>query len=442
MMKDSVEFQLVGMALKAPENTQIINVKPKYFKNPSLGALYGAIQAHPTMDYTEWLPDARKHGYDIRDYSLQDIADNAFLPKPNYFQQYAKTIYKDYLRRQVARYAQKLPTPDGSRKDFEALMQYASLYEDSNISNRTSSKQTVEQYHKDTTHNLPDGLKTGYKQLDYVLGKGLLGGTLLTIGAATSVGKTAFAVNIASRMMQDASNRHRPLLVDYFTEEMTPKTILHRFISCRAGVSDYQLMDPHRRITNKAILANTNTIADSIYNQGLRTYEGFSLSQIVSTIHRHAAQRKPNTYLAIIDHIGIVHVDGPHERDPRYLQIGELCREMKNLTTQLDIPIIMQSQVNRKVSGRDSPELELSDLNESGAVEQDSNTVLLLYRDKKSNRSHRMVKVAKNRSGMNGKIPFIFSGGQMRFTEADHEIRDKHKSENTKNNQGKITFKK
>lgn len=429
-MKNAVEAKLVGAALKAPLYTQIINVKPKYFASRQLGALYSAVENHPSPDEaSEWLPEARKRGYRGSLDSMQAIADYCLLAKPNFFHMYAKMIYKAYLRRQISYYGKKLSSADGSYKVFEDLMRYSSLYEDANTVNESSEDAPFEQYHKDSSHDLPNGLLPRYKHLDTALGRGLTGGTLMTIGAGTGVGKTTFSINIASNIMEDAHKRHRPLRVDYFSGEMTEAEILHCFISCRTGVSTYQMLNPHKRIKDKRVLAYTNQVDDDLRKQGLRMYTIRDLSQIKSTIRQHAIQRKPNTYLAIIDHVGLVHVDGPHANDPKNQRTEDVCNDMKSLTTQLHIPIIMQSQINRKVTARDSPELMLSDLSDSSAVEKDSDIVLLLYRDDKHNPIHRIIKVAKNRNGIYMKVPFLFDKGGVRFIEADHEIADQMKNQ-------------
>lgn len=422
-MKDAIEAKLVGASLKAPIYTQIINIKPKYFANRQLGALYSAVDSHPSPDdASDWLPEARKHGYRGSANSMQAIADYCLLAKPNFFHMYANMIYKAYLRRQISYYGRKLSSLDGSYNVFEKLMHYSSLYENANSINEASEDAPFNQYHEDSSHDLSDGLLPNYKYLDKVLGRGLTGGTLMTIGAGTGVGKTTFSINIASNIMEDAHKRHLPLRVDYFSGEMTEAEILHCFISCRTGVSTYQMLNPHKRIKDKRLLSYTNKVDDDLEAQGLRMYTIRDLSQIKSTIRQHAIQRKPNTYLAIIDHVGLVHVDGPRANDPKNQRTADVCNDMKTLTTQLHIPIIMQSQINRRVTTRDSPELMLSDLSDSSAVEKDSDIVLLLYRDDKYNPTHRMIKVAKNRNAIYMKIPFLFDKGGVKFIEADHEV--------------------
>jgi len=127
----------------------------------------------------------------------------------------------------------------------------------------------------------------------------------------------------------------------------------------------------------------------------------FDVDSISRAIRRRAYSVK-GKYIAFVDYLQLISGD---TRLQRYLQIGEVTRKLKRLTNELDIPIIIFSQINRGVDSREDKMPTLSDLRESGDIEQDSNAVIFLAADK-DDESIVNVRVAKNRAGKTATIPF------------------------------------
>ncbi|WP_263853169.1 DnaB helicase C-terminal domain-containing protein, partial [Ligilactobacillus salivarius] len=126
---------------------------------------------------------------------------------------------------------------------------------------------------------------------------------------------------------------------------------------------------------------------------------------------------KPNKYVAIIDYIGLVKVNN---RQDRWLQVGQITRELKIIANEFNVPVIALSQLNRESEKR--KELLLSDLRESGSIEQDSNVVAFLYRPDEENKSIVRLSVKKNREGQLGDIDYYFDGKYMFFKEGSETI--------------------
>src|SRR5699024_3846505 len=257
----------------------------------------------------------------------------------------------------------------------------------------------------------PTGIKS-FEKLDNLLAGGLYGSMLLTIGARPSVGKTAYAVNLARQIVSEDPE----VQVDFFTLEMNKREMLNRFISAVANVDSQKLKNPSDLdlLFSEQVSAGINWVRD----HKIRIYDRvLTLGGILSVIKKNAAKAKPDKYVAIIDYIGLVKVNGKQDR---WLQVGQITRELKIIANEFNVPVIALSQLNRESEKR--KELLLSDLRESGSIEQDSNVVAFLYRPDEENKSIVRLSVKKNREGQLGDIDYYFDGKYMFFKEDSETI--------------------
>lgn len=260
----------------------------------------------------------------------------------------------------------------------------------------------------------PVGIKS-FEGLDDLLAGGLYGSMLFTIGARPSVGKTAYAVNLAYQIM----NKDPEVQVDFFTLEMNKREMLSRFVSRSANVDSQRLKQPASDLD----LAFTELVSEGISwvrNHKIRIYDRvLTLGGILSIIKKNAAKAKPDKYVAIIDYIGLVKVNG---RQDRWLQVGKITRELKIVANEYNVPVVALAQLNRGVEGRKDKEPLLSDLRESGSIEQDSNVVAFLYRPDEDNRELVKLAIRKNREGSLGDISYYFNGKYMYFKETGENV--------------------
>jgi replicative DNA helicase len=256
-----------------------------------------------------------------------------------------------------------------------------------------------------------EGIRS-FEKLDRVIGDGMRGGMLITIGARPSVGKTAYVINLASQMLDKQTN----MAVDIFTLEMSKKQMLDRFISLKANINSYKLRKPNERLKEDE-KDRTAKMAQGLSRTGLKVYDSlYKLRQIEKQIRRRVHEHGSKNYVAIVDYIGLIETD--NSRMDRHLQVGEITRTFKKLTNDLDVPIIMLSQLNRAVESRQDKVPNLSDLRESGSVEQDSNVVGFLYRDPEDENVVKL-NIAKNREGITFTLSYRFVGSSMYFEELD-----------------------
>lgn len=260
-------------------------------------------------------------------------------------------------------------------------------------------------------HETESGLST-YKQLDMILGNGLEGGTLVVIGARPGMGKTAYAVNLSLRALQNNADTH----IDFFTLEMSSYSMLTRFITSMSNVLGYKFKKANTRM-NEEEKERVRKHALWIKNSDLRVFKDkFKISEIERTIRRNHHKHKGKPYIAVVDYLGLV--DSEMNSGTGDQKIGKITRTLKLLTNELDIPIILLSQLNRGVEGRQNKTPTLADLRESGNVEQDANVVLFLSENEEE-KSITDLTIAKNREGTVGQIQYLFHKATMHFEELE-----------------------
>lgn len=264
-------------------------------------------------------------------------------------------------------------------------------------------------------HKLEHGSEAGilsFPHFDNLLGGGLRGGMLVTIGARPSVGKTAYAINMAVEMLE----KQPDIAIDFFTLEMSKEQMLDRFISRIGNINSYNLRKPDVRLdeNQKQRIAID---AKKLNETGLRVYDSMhTIRQIEKQIRRRVHENEGKPYIAIIDYIGLIETD--NRRMDRHLQVGEITRTLKKVTNELNVPIIELSQLNRGVESRQDKTPNLSDLRESGSIEQDSNVVGFLHRNEDDETIVHLT-IAKNREGYTNTIDYRFHGSTMFFEEVD-----------------------
>ena len=253
---------------------------------------------------------------------------------------------------------------------------------------------------KDNPSVLPiSGLSTGYADLDRMI-NGLSPSTLTIIAACTSVGKTAFAMNIATNLAC-----HANIPVGIFSLEMTADQLVHRVMCIHSGVSSTDLMTG--AITDEQLAQVRKSLP--IVTASPLWIEDKSYPKINEL--RSKARRMVACYgikLLIIDYLTLIEPTTSRASDNRQTDVASISRALKLLSRELGIPIICLAQLSRKVDDRPSHRPVLGDLRESGAIEHDADVIMFLYRkdyyDKADRPGEAEIIIAKNRYGQVGSI--------------------------------------
>lgn len=244
------------------------------------------------------------------------------------------------------------------------------------------------------------GIKTGFKSLDENL-NGLKRGELTVVAGRPSMGKTVFALNLLDGL---ADNGYKVLLNEL---EMSEESIAMRILSGRAKIENKRLQQG--KLTDEHFIKIVNEY--QYMSKRGKAYIDFGTSQSLLTISAKAKTMKQTKGLdvVIVDYLGLMDIK---VRDTRSNAIGELTRGLKLLAKELDISIVLLSQLSRGVEGRMEKRPMLSDLRDSGNIEQDADVVMFTYRekyyDKKVKDDKLELIVAKNRNGKTGTIKLDF----------------------------------
>lgn len=258
------------------------------------------------------------------------------------------------------------------------------------------------------------GLPTGFRDLDEITG-GLQKTDLIVLAARPGVGKSSFAGSLAYNI---ASAGHR---VDLFSLEMGWGQILARLIAMDTGINSHDvrhlhLNDDRLRLYMES-LGRINAMPIAIDDRA-----ALNVQDIRARILRRQA-KSGSPELVIIDYLQLM--GGVRRTENRVQEVSEISRGLKQLAKELNVPVLALSQLSRAVEGRTSHVPMLSDLRESGAIEQDSDIVLFIYRDELYDRETDKkgiaeIHIAKHRNGACGVIPMRFDASTTRFMDLSY----------------------
>ena len=258
------------------------------------------------------------------------------------------------------------------------------------------------------------GLSTGFRDLDRKLA-GLQAANLIVVAARPSMGKSAFALNVAHNVAAQGET------VAVFSLEMSREEIVQRLL-CSVGRVDSMKL----RTGNLGPLwQRVVTAASHLYKVPIYMDDA---SEVTVTDIRAKTRRLKRAHglgLVIVDYLQLMHSS---RRENRQQEIAEISRSLKNLARELDVPIIAVSQLNRSLEAREDKRPRLGDLRESGAIEQDSDVVMFIYRneyyqpDDIESKGVAEILIAKHRSGATGKVDMTFLPEFTLFTDMGRDV--------------------
>ncbi|WP_059044003.1 replicative DNA helicase [Paenibacillus rubinfantis] len=261
------------------------------------------------------------------------------------------------------------------------------------------------------------GIKTGYTDLDKMLG-GLQKSDLIIVAARPSVGKTAFALNIAQNV---AVRSDEPVAI--FSLEMSAPSLVARMISAEGNLEASRLRmgdmnddDWSKMSVAAGVLGETNIRIDDS--------PGITVHDIRAKCRR--LKKQCGLGLVVIDYLQLIASTGGKGRgsENRQQEVSEISRTLKHLARELDVPVIALSQLSRGVEQRQDKRPMMSDLRESGAIEQDADIVAFLYRDDYYNAESEKkniieIIIAKQRNGPVGTVELVFMKNFNKFVNYD-----------------------
>jgi len=253
------------------------------------------------------------------------------------------------------------------------------------------------------------GLPTGYVELDN-LTAGLQKNELVILAARPSVGKTAFALNIVRNIIADHPPVGMPPVVIFFSLEMARVELAERLLCCQSRVDSHKVRKGHLNSDDIQKLMDAGDVLRKaklyIDDTPVR-----SMIQIAATSRRlhKKHEREGGLRLVVIDYLQLIEPE--NRRDPRQEQVAQISRRLKFLARELEIPVVALAQVNRASEDRQDHKPRLSDLRESGSIEQDADTCMMLHRPGKFDGSEDNVLeiiIAKQRNGPTGDVTLTY----------------------------------
>lgn len=250
-----------------------------------------------------------------------------------------------------------------------------------------------------------DGVTLGIKGIDDLIGT-LEGGDITVIGARPSVGKSALIVQVAVHMVKHGKK------IRLYNMEMKEKQIYERFISYISGIGLTRLRKAVAYTNNEKELFDK---ANETLRKDYKNLEVVTGSRTMSEIRAECLHKDLD--VIIIDYLQLITPEGSYKGN-RFAEVGEISRKLKNLAMEMNIPIIALSQLNRISEAKETKEPSMSELRESGNVEQDASVIILMW-NLNEERTEKGVKVDKSRQGQVGKIELKFDGSKMKFIESN-----------------------
>lgn len=274
------------------------------------------------------------------------------------------------------------------------------------------------------------GIGTGYTSIDVVMGD-MDPGDMIVIGARPSVGKTAFAMDILRRAAESRIPCH------FASYEMTSVQIAERLLSRVTGLSITQLRSPSLSEQQREMILQEATMLSRM--SMTIDDKPHTLPQLLANLR--TTVRKHRVRLVAIDYLQMIRA--PMQRGAnREQEVALISRTLKETAKQLGVAMVVLSQLNRTAEHRENAEPKLSDLRESGAIEQDADKVLLLWRpnkdaagtsnpDKRDEEfredDHGFISIAKNRNGKLGRVRLGWDGSRFAYSDwqsVDQRITD------------------
>lgn len=402
------EQALLGAILFDNEtyNRITARLEPKHFYDPVHGRIFAACAE--TISAGNLADGVTMRERFARDGGLKEIGGAAYLltlleaaaKLSVHAQEYARLVYELALRRELIRVGGEIaelaenPPEDADAEDIieEAERALFTLAESGTASSgfspfskalTTSIEMAAAAYESKSDVS---GIATNFEDLDRMLG-GLHGSDLVILAGRPSMGKTALATNMAFNIaknrlaFQRAGEEEKPIekggVVAFFSLEMSAEQLATRLLSDAAGIESDRIRrgkihkNEYERLADEA--ANLQQLPLHIDETG-----AISIAQLMARSRR--LQRTVGLDCVVVDYLQLV-TSSSRKSDGRVQEVSEITQGLKALAKDLKVPVIALSQLSRQVENREDKRPQLSDLRESGSIEQDADVVLFVYRE-------------------------------------------------------------
>jgi replicative DNA helicase len=429
------ERTVLGALLLDPDAVIKVSdiLRPEDFYDPTHKFIYQAVfelfQHHQVIDFitvSNKLSDAKR---------LQDVGGAAFLaelassvPTSSHIYQYAQIVKTKAVHRNIIIAGQRITglgyevtrgIPELLDEAEKAIFGITNMFlKDKFVHIRDVLDERYEKFaelHEAKDSDAVKGVTTGFKTLDAKL-SGLQPSDLVILAARPSMGKTALALNIGV----NAAIKGRKT-VGIFSLEMSKEQLVDRLFASLLGVDSWKLQ---RGKLEDSDFQNMGPIMDEMSKANIFIDDSSASSMPEFRTKARRLQMEHGLDLLIVDYLQLMSTGNSSFAGNRVQEISEISRSLKQIARELRIPILALSQLSRAVEARPDKMPQLSDLRESGSIEQDADVVMMLYRDDYYNEDTDRAGIAdvfirKHRNGPTGRVELMFKKEQTRFYDID-----------------------
>ena len=393
-------YQHIIKLVEQNSPADIVTVAESLEKNAELVTVGGISYLGSLAQNTPTSANIRRYAEIVRERSIMrylvevgsDIADSAFAPQGRDAQQLL-----DEAEAKIFQIAEKEKHDQSGFKDIKELLPQVAQRIDDLFTAGAS----------DVT-----GVPTGFSDLD-AMTSGLQPGDLVIVAGRPSMGKTSLALNMAENVALDTG-----LPVAVFSMEMASTQLTMRLLGSVGRLDQHKMRtgrledDDWERLTHALGRLNEAPIHID-EGAGLNSFD-------IRARARRLSRQCGKLGLIVIDYLQLMSAPGGRQSENRATEISEMSRSLKALAKELDVPVVALSQLNRSVEQRPDKRPVMSDLRESGAIEQDADLILFIYRDEVYNpdtpeKGVAEIIIAKQRNGPIGRVKLTFLGEYTRF---------------------------
>lgn len=435
------EFQILGIILQHPEKIDEIadSLQPDHFTNPKAQMIYEMLldqyQTDNRLSRTKLYIQLKREGIVndpdelIRDLTTGYVSISELEPAIDLIKSY---YHKNLLLHAATNIETMIKSEDDlSVDEYQARAQEYILQatQEAGENNKyiynmeEALLQAFEAYVNRKHGQVDAGLRTGFMTLDKLIG-GFKKGHLIILAAGTSMGKTTFALNLATNVLK----RKEP--VGIISLEMDSVEIIDRMIISEASVHGWKFAQGE---TNDEEEQRISRALDGLHNLPLLISEerGLTISQIRARLRKFKSELGKLS-LVVIDYLQLVNLSDANPNESTARQVGQTVVQLRNLASELECPIILLSQISRSYSQRQDKRPVLSDLRDSGNIEEVADAVVFLYRHahtsigarekarEEGTENHAEVIIAKARTGSTGAVTLLFEGEYTRFVDPEN----------------------
>jgi len=370
-------------------------INPTSFYDPAHTKIYEVIE---TLNNKGMIanPITLKNYFE-KDNMLNEVGGTEYLVKLTRFSgstkqavDYAKIIHEMYLRRELVLISNNLSseTLDAKEQTAEKIIENTekSLFDLAERGSFSQSflkfNQALDQTIETATQAMKSdkgivGVPTGLTDLDEKLG-GLHKSDLVILAGRPGMGKTALATNIAYHAAQNIMSRQEKSSIAFFSLEMSSEQLSTRILSEQAKIKSDDIRKG--KVTEEEINRYIET-SRNIYNLPLFIDETPAITIATLSNRARRIKRLFGVSLIVVDYIQLMRAPSSNRNDNRVQEVSEITQGLKALAKELRVPVLALSQLSRAVEQRDEKKPQLSDLRESGSIEQDADVVMFVYRE-------------------------------------------------------------